>query len=276
MIVVKLGGAAGLDREAAADDLARLWAAGERLVVVHGGGDAATRLGERMGRPPRFVTSPSGHVSRFTDRATREVFAMAVVGGENVDWVERLQRRGAPALGLAGASGPLLSARRKATVRSVEAGRTVLLRGDHTGTVERVDARLLRTLIDAGHLPVVAPLAAADDGTALNVDGDRAAAAIAVALAADALVLVSNVPGLLANFPDERTLVRFVDADHAADALALASGRMKRKVLGAAAAVAGGVARAVLADGRGPSPITRALAGSGTVVARSPHAEESV
>ena len=274
MIVVKVGGSAGIDRDAVADDLARAWSEGRRLVVVHGGGEAATRLGEALGRPPRFVTSPSGHVSRFTDRPTLDAFAMAVAGGENVGWVERLQRRGVPALGLSGNAGPLLAGRRKATVRSVEEGRTVLLRGDHTGTVERVDARLLRLLLEAGYLPVVAPLAAAEDGTPLNVDGDRAAAAIAAALACDTLVLLSNVPGLLARYPDASSLVRHVDADDAEPALAVAAGRMKRKVLAAVAAVDGGVGRAVLADGRRVGPLARALAGHGTVVARTPAREE--
>jgi [amino group carrier protein]-L-2-aminoadipate 6-kinase len=82
-------------------------------------------------------------------------------------------------------------------VRSVEGGKTVVLHGDHTGTIERVDAGLLRLLLDAGYLPVVAPLGASFEGVALNVDGDRAAAAIAVALGAEALLLLSNVPGLL-------------------------------------------------------------------------------
>jgi len=266
VIVVKLGGADGLDHDAIADDVAAHWSEGVRIVLVHGGGAAATRLGAALGVPPRFVTSPSGHTSRYTDRPTLEAFTMAVAGGVNKGWVERLQTRGVPALGLSGLDGRLLQARHKRTVRSVEQGKTVVLRGDHTGAVERADAGLLRLLLDAGYLPVVAPLAASHEGVALNVDGDRAAAAIAIALGADALVLLSNVPGLLRAYPDEATLVTRVAAADAEEALGWAEGRMKKKVLGAAAAVAGGVGRAVLADGRVASPLRQALAGRGTVV----------
>jgi [amino group carrier protein]-L-2-aminoadipate 6-kinase len=102
---------------------------------------------------------------------------------------------------------------------------------------------------------------------AVNVDGDRAAAAIAVALGAEALVLLSNVPGLLRAYPDESSLVPQVAAADAERAMAWAAGRMKKKVQGAAAAVAGGVGRVVLGDGRVAEPVRRALAGHGTVVA---------
>lgn len=267
MIVVKLGGAEGLDHDAIADDVAAHWSDGTRFVLVHGGGAAATRLGEALGVPPRFVTSPSGHTSRYTDRATLEAFTMAVAGGVNKAWVERLQARGVPALGLSGLDGRLIEARHKRSVRSVERGKTVILRDDHTGSVERVDASLLRLLQGAGYLPVIAPLAASHEGAAVNVDGDRAASAIAIALAADALVLLSNVPGLLRAFPDEASLVPRVAAAEVEAALAWAHGRMRKKLEGASAAVAGGVARAILADGRGESPLRRALAGHGTVVA---------
>jgi [amino group carrier protein]-L-2-aminoadipate 6-kinase len=266
VIVVKVGGAAGIDLGAVTRDVAALWAEGERVVLVHGGGAETNRVAEALGHPPRFVTSPSGFTSRYTDRATLDVFAMVVAGRVNKGLVERLQVLGAPALGLSGLDGRLLEGRHKRSVRSVEGGKTVVLHGDHTGTVERVDAGLLRLLLVAGYLPVVAPLSASFEGVALNVDGDRAAAAIAVALGAEALLLLSNVPGLLRAFPDEATLVPRVAAGEA-DALAWAQGRMKKKVQGAAAAVAGGVGRVVLADGRVAEPVRRALAGHGTVVA---------
>jgi [amino group carrier protein]-L-2-aminoadipate 6-kinase len=267
VIVVKVGGAAGIDLDAVAADVAALWAEGTQVVLVHGGGDETNRLAAALGPPPRFVTSPSGFTSRYTDRATLELFAMAVAGKVNKGIVERLQRLGAPALGLSGLDGRLLEGRHKRTVRSVEAGKTVLLHGDHTGTVERVDADLLRLLLGAGYLPVVAPLGASFEGVALNVDGDRAAAAIAVAVGAEALLLLSNVPGLLRDHPDEASLVPQVAAADVERALAWAEGRMKKKVQGAAAAVAGGVGRVVLADGRVAQPVRRALAGHGTVVA---------
>ncbi len=267
MIVVKVGGAEGIDLDAVADDVAALWQEGRRLVLVHGGSSETNRIAEALGHPPRFVTSPSGHVSRYTDRATLEVFEMVYAGKVNKGIVERLQVRGAPAVGLSGLDGRLFEGRHKRTVRSVEGDRTVVLRGDHTGTVDRVNVHLLRLLLDGGYLPVLTPPGASEEGVAINVDGDRAAAAVAVALGAEALLLLSNVPGLLARFPDPDSLVEHVPAADVDRYIDLAQGRMKKKVLGAGEAVAGGVGRVVLGDARGPQPITNALAGRGTVVA---------
>ncbi|MDR9391015.1 MAG: [LysW]-aminoadipate kinase [Trueperaceae bacterium] len=266
MIVVKVGGGEGIDPTAVLDDAAALHASGERVVLVHGGSAETNRVAEALGHPPRFVTSPSGRTSRYTDRATLEIFTMVYRGRLNATHVERLQAAGANAVGLCGADGRLLTGRRKATVRSVEHGKTKLLRGDHTGTVDRVDDAFLRMLLEAGYLPVVTPPALADDGTLVNVDGDRAAAAIATALAADALLLLTGVPGLLRDPDDEGSLVPHVDARDPADADALAGGRMRAKLDGAVHAARGGVARVVIGDARRPTPVRTALAGSGTVV----------
>ena len=177
MIVVKVGGGAGMDYDALCADAAELWRAGQRLVLVHGGSDETNKLAEQLGHPPRFVTSPSGYTSRYTDRATLEIFVMAVAGKVNKLLVERLQRLGVGAVGLAGIDGRVLAGQRKATIRVVEDGKQKILRDDWTGTVERVNGGLLRLLLEAGYLPVVAPLASSYAGEAVNVDGDRAAAA---------------------------------------------------------------------------------------------------
>jgi acetylglutamate/LysW-gamma-L-alpha-aminoadipate kinase len=264
-VVVKIGGAAGVNAAAICADVARLAHQGERLVLVHGGSDEANRLGERLDHPPRFVTSPSGFTSRYTDRETLEIFAMATAGRLNTLLVEALQAAGVNALGLTGASGRLLVARHKDTIRAVEDGRVRVLRGDHTGTIEQVNAALLALLLDAGYTPVVAPLALSPAGVLLNVDADRAAAAIAGALRADCLLLLTNVPGLLRAFPDEASRVAQVGRDGLEEALAWAQGRMKKKVLGAREALERGAGRVVLASGRVESPVERALAGDGTV-----------
>lgn len=266
MLVVKVGGSAGIDYDALCDDVAARWAAGEPLILVHGGSDATNKLAEALGHPPRFVTSPSGYSSRFTDRQTLEIFAMVYAGKMNKGIVERLQTRGVNALGLCGLDGRLLEGKRKDSVRVVEGGRQRILRGDWTGTVERVNASLLQLLLGAGYLPVIAPLGSSTAGEALNVDGDRAAAAIAAALHADTLLLLSNVPGLLERFPDEHSLIRHVPVDAIEQVAEFAQGRMKKKVLGAAEALAAGVGRVVIGDARGTQPITRALAGQGTVI----------
>jgi len=265
-LVVKVGGSAGIDLDAVCDDVATIWHDGRPLVLVHGGSERTNQVATALGHPPRFVTSPSGHTSRYTDDETMEAFLMVYCGAVNKRIVERLQRRDVDAIGLSGLDGRLLEGRHKRSVRSVEGGKTLVLHGDHTGTVERVDAALLRLLLGAGHLPVVTPPAASFEGVAINVDGDRAAAAIAAALGAADMVVLSNVPGLLGDVRDESSLVPAVARADVETAITHAGGRMKKKLLGAAEAIDGGVGRVVIGDARIAAPISAALSGRGTVI----------
>lgn len=266
MLIIKVGGGAGMDYDALCADIAELWRVGRQLVLVHGGSHETNQLAERLGHPPRFVTSPSGYTSRYTDRATLEIFLMAVAGKVNKTLVERLQRLGVNAVGLAGIDGRVLEGQRKAAIRIVEDGKQKILRDDWTGTIEHVNADLLRLLLGAGYLPVIAPIAVSAQGEAVNVDGDRAAAGLAAGLAAEALLLLSNVPGLLRNFPDEASLIAHIPRSALDQHMPLAEGRMKKKLLGASEALQGGVGRVILGDARVPAPISRALAGTGTVI----------
>jgi acetylglutamate/LysW-gamma-L-alpha-aminoadipate kinase len=265
MNVIKMGGAAGVSGEHLAADVAELVRAGRRLVLVHGGSDETNRLAAELGHPPRFVTSVSGHTSRLTDRRTLEIFLMATAL-VNRTLVERLQGLGVNALGLSGIDGRLLEGTRKEAIRVVENGRQRVVRDDWTGKPERVNTALLATLCDAGYVPVVAPLAVSAKGEPLNVDGDRAAALVASALGAETLVVLTNVPGVLRAFPDEASLIPHVPASALEDVTGLAEGRMKKKLLGASEALAGGVRRVVIADGRREAPLSAALAGQGTVI----------
>lgn len=266
MIVVKVGGSAGIDYDAVCADIAELWKAGQKLVLVHGGSGETNRVAELLGHPPRFVTSPSGYTSRFTDRETLEIFEMVYCGKMNKGIVERLQRLGVNAVGLSGLDGRIFEGRHKDSVRAVENGKVRVLRGDHTGTVERVNTGLVELLLGNGYLPVLTPPGASFEGVAVNVDGDRASAALAVALKAEALLLLSNVPGLLRDFPDEASLIPAIPAGEVESFMGFAQDRMKKKVLGAAEAVAGGVGRVVFGDARAGKPVSDALAGRGTVV----------
>jgi acetylglutamate/LysW-gamma-L-alpha-aminoadipate kinase len=266
IIVVKLGGTEGVDFGAICEDASSLIQSGQRLVLVHGGSAEANALGEGLGYAPRFVTSPSGFTSRYTDRKTLEIFAMAVNGKVNTLLVEQLQRIGVNALGLCGLDGGLMKAKRKEAIRIVENGKQKMLRDDYTGTIESINTVLLTTLLEGGYLPVIAPLARGEAGDALNVDADRAAAMVAAALHADVLVLLTAVPGLMAKFPDESTLFSTLKLDRLDAALEAAQGRMKKKVLGAREALQGGVGRVVIADGRLQKPIQVALEGHGTVI----------
>lgn len=258
MIVVKVGGSAGIDRGAVARDVAAVAEGGERLVLVHGASAETDALAATLGHPARTIVSPSGQQSRRTDRRTLEIFAMAALGVETFSYVELLRRAGASAVGVFG----ILVGPRK-NVRAVEAGRTVMLRDDYTGKVETIDVPLLRSMLERGTLPVLPPLALSPDGEGLNVDGDRAAAAVAVALGSDALVILTNVAGVLRSVDDPASVVARASLE---EADALAGGRMKKKVMAAREALAGGVARVVVASGRVERPVARALAGEGTTI----------
>ena len=192
---------------------------------------------------------------------------MVVAGRINKLLVEQLQRLGVNAVGLSGLDGRLLEAKRKSALRIVEGGKRKILRGEYSGKIEQVNAPLLRALLEAGYVPVVAPLAISHQSEALNVDGDRVAAAIGSALKAQTVIILSNVPGLLRDVEDDTSLIHHIPASQAEEYLdRYARGRMKRKILGAVEALRDGAGRVIIADGRVAQPLQQALAGQGTIV----------
>ena len=272
-IVVKIGGSNGVATTNIVCEIAQCVADGQRIVVLHGGSDLTNTLSERLGHPVRMITSPGGMVSRYTDSETLSIYAMAVAGQINTDLVASLQKQGVNALGLAGVDGRLLLARRKSAIRSVTPdGRVQILRDDYTGQIEHVNDALLRQLLDVGYTPVIAPLALSMDGERLNVDGDRAASAVAAALHADALVIMTNVPGLLANPEDQASVINTIPTDQLADYVQYAHGRMRKKLLGAQEALQNGVPRVCI----GSNSLLDVLDGAGTVIESVPtHVERT-
>ena len=233
--VVKVGGRVQQDPALAAS-LADAWrarrAAGGALVVVHGGGDEVSALQRLMGVEPAFVAG-----RRVTSPSDIETLRMALSGSANKRLVSRLVAAGVPALGLSGEDGALLVARRgEAALGAV-------------GTPAAVDVALLAHLLAGGYLPVLSPLSAdadADDGAALNVNGDDAAAAIAAAAGAEELLLVADVPGVLLSGVVAPVLD--VAAAHYAIASGEARGGMAAKLDAALVAIAGGVRRVRIGD----------------------------
>lgn len=271
LLVVKIGGSAGTNTTNILDEIAHYVNSENRVVLLHGGSDLTNTLSQRLGHPVRMITSPGGMVSRYTDSETLSIFAMAVAGQVNTELVALLQQRGVDALGLAGVDGRLLLARRKSVVRSVTPeGRVQVLRDDYTGQVEHVNDALLRQLLDDGYTPVIAPLALSREGERLNVDGDRAAAAVATALHADTLVILTNVPGLLTDPADDTTLIHTIPADQLADYMGYAQGRMRKKLLGAQEALQRGIPRVYI----GSTSLLAVLNGSGTTIEASLIPEE--
>ena len=261
--VIKVGGGDGIDYQQFCEDLSKQ----QDYVLVHGGSAKLNEVSTKLGHPPRFVTSVSGHQSRFTDRRTLEIFNMVYAGYANKMIVEILQCLGVNAVGLTGLDGRLVEGDRKGSLKIVENGRKQVLRGDLSGIIRKVNVDLLELLLGNGYVPVLTPPAISTDGVAINVDGDRFAAQVAVALKAEHLLLLSNVPGLLLDLSDEESLISSIQPDQLDSHIEkVAKGRMKKKLLGAKESLKGGVAQVVLGDARRISPVSDALAGVGTVI----------
>jgi acetylglutamate/LysW-gamma-L-alpha-aminoadipate kinase len=271
-VVVKIGGARAVDPAGAVSDVAHLVANGEQVVVVHGGSTAVDETLERLGEEATYVETPSGVVGRFTDETTMEVFSMVMPGKLNTDLVATLREAGVDALGLSGVDGGLLTGARKSAVRVVENGKKKIKRGDHSGKLTDVNADLLETLLAAGYTPVVSPPMLADDGTPVNTDADRAAAAVAGALGAR-LVVLTDVSGVYADPDDESTLIESVTTpEEWAELEAAGEGFMRKKLMAAKEALTTGASAVVVADANVRDPVVSALNGGGTHV--SPEAVE--
>ena len=264
-VVVKIGGARAVDPEGALADVAELVADGESVVVVHGGSTAVDETLERMDMEPEYVETPSGVVGRFTDAETMDVFEM-VFGKLNMDLVAQLQTLGVDALGLNGPDGRLFEGPRKSAVRVVEDGKRKIRRGDHSGTIESVNADLLELLLAEGYTPVVSVPMLAEDGTLVNSDADRAAAAVAGALGGT-LVELTDVAGIYADPEDPETRFDRVETPESFAAVEdAAEGFMGRKVMAAQEALEGGASAVIVADANADRPISAALDGNGTTI----------
>jgi acetylglutamate/LysW-gamma-L-alpha-aminoadipate kinase len=191
---------------------------------------------------------------------------MAYCGKVNKRLVAAFRAAGVNAVGISAIDGGVAFGRRKPVIRGTEDGKTRVFRDDHAGTVETFDPTLIRTLMEAGYVVLISPPALAEGGIPINIDGDKLALGLAEALGADGLLFFSDTPGLLADRHDEATLVREIDASDPEGALAAAQGRMVVKVEQALKAVERGVGRVIFADARVEQPVTKALAGAGTVV----------
>jgi [amino group carrier protein]-L-2-aminoadipate 6-kinase len=259
-LVIKIGGSV-TDPAGLLDDIA---VHDSPLVVVHGAHRVLDDLSVRLGHPPRFVVSARGATSRYTDAAAMDTFLMAYCGLVNKRLVEQFQRRGRRAAGLAAMDGGMVRGRRRGDLRIREHGRTLVLHGDHAGSIESVDMTLVSALLDAGCTPVICPPALGHDGAPINVDGDRLAAELAVALDARQLIILSDTAGFLANPDDPASTVAQGSLDDIDGLRAAARGRARVKLVGVERALRGGVDAVGLCDGRGHHPLRAALDGAGS------------
>ncbi|MGW1978977.1 [LysW]-aminoadipate kinase [Streptomyces sp. NPDC001889] len=266
LTVVKCGGNPAVDAAGICADVAGLVRAGESVLLVHGGSGEIARLAGRLGVPQRTLVAPDRVSTRYTDPATLEVVVLALAGGVKPRIVAELSRHGVPSVGLTGLDGGMLRARRKSAVRSVVDGRTTLVRDNLSGRLSEVRPELPETLLRSGFVPVVSPPALDEHGHPVNVDADRVAAALAVALGAGRLVLLTGAPGVLADPGDDTSTLSRCEVPATGAPGRYAGGGMALKLVAAREALTGGVESVRIADGRVADPVSRALAGSGTEV----------
>ena len=251
VFVVKLGGEVLAEPEVleqVTGQLALLSSLSIRLVVVHGGGPQATALSRRLGSEPRMVAG-----RRVTDDAALEVAKLVYAGQLNVDLLAALRAHRVQAVGLSGVDADLITAHRRPPVQVVDdAGKTVKVDYGHVGDVDRVDPRILVTLVEARFVPVVASLAGGEDGEVFNVNADTVAESLAVAMRAQKLIFLTGAPGRAPRPQRPSTLVTFADPDDLAGLMAsgVLSGGMRPKVEACIRAATGGVERTHIIDGR--------------------------
>ncbi|MEU6256045.1 [LysW]-aminoadipate kinase [Streptomyces sp. NPDC047043] len=266
LTVVKCGGNPAVDAAGICADIARLVHEGHSIVLVHGGSGEIRRLAGELGVPQRTLVAPDNVSTRYTDPATLEVVVLALAGAVKPKLVAELARHDVPAVGLTGMDGGMLRARRKTAVRAVVDGRTVLIRDNHSGRLTSVRTELPETLLNAGYVPVVSPPAIDEHDRPVNVDADRAAAALAAALGADRLLLLTGAPGVLADPGDPTSVQSVHHMSPTGPPDPSATGGMALKLVAAREALTGGVTTVRIADGRTTDPVSQALAGAGTAV----------
>lgn len=243
-VVIKYGGAAMIDddlKQKVMQDIALMKYVGMHPIVVHGGGPEINQMLERLQIETHFVNG-----LRVTDQPTMEVVEMVLAGKVNKDIVAGINACGGKAVGISGRDGELIMA------KPANGGGMGL-----TGVVESVNPEIIETLIDNGYIPVVAPIGADEKQQSFNINADLVAAALAVALQAAKLVLLTDVPGLLGAPHDSGSLISVLKVNDFAARVAdgTISGGMIPKLECCVEAVTGGVGRTHIIDGREPHSI---------------------
>ncbi|WP_454294520.1 acetylglutamate kinase [Salana multivorans] len=264
VVVIKFGGNAMVDPElerAFAEDVVFLRRVGLRPVVVHGGGPQISEMLTRLGIASEFRGG-----LRVTTPEAMDVVRMVLTGQVQRRLVTMLNARGPHAVGLSGEDGGLFRATSRGTIVDgveVDLGQV--------GDVTAVDPTAVQDLLDAGRIPVVSTIAvdADDSSQVLNVNADTAAAALAIALGATKLIVLTDVEGLYASWPDRSSLVRRLGQEQLAELLPTLQSGMVPKMEACLRAVEGGVPQAHVINGRSPHALLLEIftsAGVGTMV----------
>ncbi len=257
-VVIKYGGAAMTDpvlRDQVADDIVLMKLVGVNPVVVHGGGPEITSFMDRLGMPVEFYDG-----LRVTTPEAMDIVKMVLVGKVNKELVSAINSHGRYAVGLSGEDGNMV----QATARDVKLGRV--------GDVTDIDTTVLDNLIEDGFIPVVATVAAGDDGGSFNVNADIVAGRLAAALSAEKCIFLTDVDGLYRDFSDKSSLISVLTPTQAEEMIAedLLEGGMVPKVGACLHAVRGGVRRAHILNGTVPHALLLEVytdEGVGTMIA---------
>ena len=229
----------------------------EGVIIVHGGGKEVTKVCKQLGKEPKFVTSPSGIKSRYTDKETSEIFTMVMSGRINKTIVQMLQKNDINAIGLSGVDARVIQADRKKKLLIVnEKGRKQAIDGGYTGKIKEINSEFIKSLLKKGLVPVISPIAISEESEFLNVDGDRAAAYVAAKVGSDKVLFITNVDGLLM---DEK-LVSKLTLTEAKEIRPKIGPGMEKKILASTEALDMGVKKALIANGQKENPISSAIA----------------
>ncbi|MDE5911049.1 MAG: acetylglutamate kinase [Clostridia bacterium] len=240
IIVVKYGGNAMLNEElkkAVMNDIVLLSLVGVKVVLVHGGGPEINDMLKKVGKESKFING-----LRYTDDETADIVQMVLAGKVNKDLVRLLSGVGGKAVGFCGIDGNIITAKKK--VGEVDLG--------NVGEIKSIDVDPILVTLENDYIPVIATVAGGEDGKIYNINADTAAAAIASALHAENLVLMTDVRGLLLDKDDESTLISEIKVSEVPKLIkkGIISGGMIPKIDCVVEAVRQGVDQAVIIDGR--------------------------
>jgi acetylglutamate/LysW-gamma-L-alpha-aminoadipate kinase len=266
-VVIKLGGdiVKGEFPPQLLSDIKELRSSNQ-LILVHGGGDIVTEMATRLGKEQKFVVSPDGIRSRYTDRETMDIFMMVMCGMISKKLVEILARNGIEAVSLSGLDGGVLRASRKKKLLTVdERGRKVIIDGGYTGKMQSGGGSVIDALLEKGVVPVISPVAMGEEAEPLNVDSDRAAAYMAMGSRADAVLFLTDVSGLKL----DGRMVERLTVEEARSAIPEIGFGMQKKILAGIEAIEGGVKEVIVASGFGDTPLASAMAHDGCTVITS-------
>ena len=246
MIVIKFGGhAMGENASQWMQELAHRFKAGERFVIVHGGGPQIDQELKLRGIEKKLING-----FRFTDKETMQVVEMVLTGTVLRSVVRSFVQVGLPAVGITGSDSKLLQVdyKDKENLGLV-------------GVVKKVNSKILHDLLDMGYLPVISPVANDSNGVALNINADLAAGAIAGALRANQMLFLTDVPGIYANWPDQGSLIDSIEVNELKK-IAFSEG-MIPKVEAAINAIEAGALSSRVLDGKSLDSFVSALNGEG-------------